>query len=123
LPGRSRAGGGLRRAGPFPGTAPTAWSLFRDAGFGLFIHWSVDGQLGDVISYSLVGAAPDYLERYFKELPRTFNPRKFHPEDWAALAKLAGIRYVVFTTKRIGGTILLNDDQRRRGCERRGPRP
>jgi hypothetical protein len=54
------------------------------------------------------------LERYSKKLPRTFNPRKFHPEDWAALAKLAGIRYVVFTIKRIGGTILLNDDQRRR---------
>jgi len=53
-------------------------------------------------------------QRYSKKLPRTFNPRKFHPEDWAALAKLAGIRYVVFTTKRIGGTILLNDDQRRR---------
>lgn len=93
---------------------PTAGSLnrperlewFRDQGFGLFIHWNVDVQLGTVISHSLVGASDDYLARYFAELPRTFNPRKFHPEDWAALAKLAGIRYVVLTAKHHAGFCL-----------------
>src|SRR5262249_39067811 len=44
-----------------------------------------------------------YTERFFTELPKTFNPRKFHPEDWAALAKLAGVRYVVFTAKHHSG--------------------
>ena len=92
-----------RAQAPAPGNRADRLEWFRDAGFGLFIHWSVDGQLGGVISHSLVGAAPDYLERYFKELPRTFNPRRFHPEDWAVLAKLAGIRYVVFTTKHHSG--------------------
>ena len=76
---------------------------FRDQGFGLFIHWSVDSQLGAVISHSLVGASDDYTQRFFEDLPKTFNPRKFHPEDWAALAKLAGIRYVVFTAKHHSG--------------------
>ena len=52
---------------------------FRDQGFGLFIHWSVDSQLGVVISHSLVGASEDYTTRFFTELPRTFNPRKFDP--------------------------------------------
>ena len=65
---------------------------FRDQGFGMFIHWSVDSQLGSVISHSLVGASPDYLDRFFNGLPKTFNPRKFHPDDWAALAQLAGAR-------------------------------
>ncbi|MGC4051738.1 MAG: alpha-L-fucosidase [Paludibaculum sp.] len=37
------------------------------------------------------------------DLPKTFNPRKFYPQDWAALAKLAGIKYVVFTTKHHAG--------------------
>ena len=63
---------------------------FRDQGFGLFIHWSVDSQIGSVISHSMVGASDDYLKRYVEDLPKTFNPRKFHPEDWAALARLAG---------------------------------
>jgi alpha-L-fucosidase len=82
---------------------PERLEWFRDQGFGLFIHWSVDSQIGSVISHSLVGASDDYANRYFNELPRTFNPRKFHPEDWAALAKLAGIRYVVFTAKHHSG--------------------
>jgi alpha-L-fucosidase len=29
---------------------------FRDLGFGMFIHWSVDSQSGAGISHSLVGA-------------------------------------------------------------------
>jgi len=37
---------------------PAAVELFRDRGLGLFIHWSVDGSLGGVISHSLVGAPP-----------------------------------------------------------------
>jgi alpha-L-fucosidase len=76
---------------------------FRDLGFGMFIHWSVDGQLAGVISHSMVGADDEYLDRYINELPKTFNPRKFHPEDWAALAKLAGMKYVVFTAKHHSG--------------------
>lgn len=82
---------------------PERLEWFRDQGFGLFIHWSLDSQLGSVISHSLVGASDDYTKRFFEDLPRTFNPRKFHPEDWAALAKLAGIRYVVFTAKHHSG--------------------
>jgi alpha-L-fucosidase len=76
---------------------------FRDIGFGLFIHWSVDSQLGVVISHSLVGADKAFTDRFFNDLPKTFNPRKFYPQDWAALAKLAGIRYVVFTAKHHSG--------------------
>ena len=98
-------------ANPWPASpAPTPGSnrlerleWFRDLGFGLFIHWSVDSQVGTVISHSLVGASEDYVKRFVEDLPRTFNPRKFHPEDWAALAKLAGMKYVVFTAKHHSG--------------------
>jgi alpha-L-fucosidase len=76
---------------------------FRDLGFGLFIHWSHDSQIGSVISHSMVGADEAYLDRFVNELPKTFNPRKFHPQDWASLAKLAGMRYVMFTTKHHSG--------------------
>jgi alpha-L-fucosidase len=82
---------------------PGRLEWFRDLGFGLFIHWSVDSQLGVVISHSLAGADDAYTNRFFNDLPKTFNPRKFDPQDWAALAKLAGIRYVVFTAKHHSG--------------------
>jgi alpha-L-fucosidase len=85
------------------GNDPVAVELFRDRGLGLFIHWSVDGALGGVISHSLVGASPDYVDRFFRVLPGTFNPERYQPEKWAALAKLAGFEYVTFTTKHHSG--------------------
>ncbi len=86
-----------------PGNKPERLEWFRDLGFGMFIHWNVDGTLGGVISHSLVGASKDYSDRYFADLPKLFNPRKYNPDEWAELAKLAGMKYVVFTTKHHSG--------------------
>jgi alpha-L-fucosidase len=85
------------------GNRPERLERFRDLGFGMFIHWSLDSQIGSVISHSMVGASPDYLSRFLNDLPQTFNPRRFNPAEWAELAKLAGIRYVVFTSKHHSG--------------------
>src|SRR5690349_7085592 len=82
---------------------PERLQWFRDLGFGMFIHWSVDVSLGSVISHSLVGASPEYVARYYETLPRYFNPTRFDPAKWAMLAKLAGMKYVVFTTKHHSG--------------------
>jgi alpha-L-fucosidase len=85
------------------GNRPERIQWFRDLGFGLFIHWSLDSQVTSVISHSMVGASDDYLERYVTELTRTFNPRHFEPREWARLARLAGFTYVVFTAKHHSG--------------------
>jgi len=82
---------------------PDREQWFMDMGFGMFIHWSMDSQVGAVISHSMAGASDDYLERFINELPATFNPKKFDPEEWAILAKLAGMKYVVFTSKHHSG--------------------
>ncbi|WP_199269838.1 alpha-L-fucosidase [Algibacter sp. L1A34] len=76
---------------------------FMDMGFGIFIHWSMDSQLGSVISHSMVGASDDYVNRYMNDLPKTFFPDKFDPDEWARLFKLTGAEYVVFTTKHHNG--------------------
>ena len=76
---------------------------FMDMGFGIFVHWSMDSQLGSVISHSLVGASDDYVNKYFNELPKTFYPDKFDAEEWARLFKVAGAEYVVFTAKHHNG--------------------
>jgi len=82
---------------------PERLEWFRDLGFGMFIHFSFDSQLGVVISHSMAGASEDYLNRFVNELPKTFNPKEFAPDDIAALAKLAGMKYIVFTTKHHSG--------------------
>ena len=76
---------------------------FTDMGFGMFIHWSIDVQLGAIISHNVAVASKDYQDQYFKELPKTFNPKKFEPEEWTKLAKLAGMKYMVFTAKHHNG--------------------
>jgi alpha-L-fucosidase len=78
-----------------------AW--LQDAGFGMFIHFGVDSQLGSVISHSVCGASEDYLKRFYGELPKTFNPKRFDPEEIATLAKLAGMKYITFTAKHHSG--------------------
>lgn len=82
---------------------PERVEWFRNTGAGLFIHFGLDAQLGVVISHSLVGASDDYVERYFSQLPRTFDPARFSPREIATLAKLAGMKYIVFTTKHHSG--------------------
>lgn len=93
-----------------PGNRPERLEQFRDMGFGLFIHWSLDSQIGSVISHSLAGASDDYVKRFFEDLPKSFNPDKYNPKEWAALAKLAGFRYVVFTTKHHSGFCMYKTD-------------
>ncbi len=82
---------------------PEREQWLQDNGFGMFIHWSFDSQLGIVISHSVVGASEAYTDRYFHQLPATFNPVAFDPERIAYLAKMAGMKYMVFTAKHHSG--------------------
>jgi alpha-L-fucosidase len=91
---------------------------WKDLKFGLLMHWGTYSQWGIVESWSicpedLSWAASgrkkgigdnyyDYLKQY-EGLKNTFNPVKFSPEKWAAAAKEAGMKYVIFTTKHHDG--------------------
>ena len=87
---------------------PERINWFQDLAFGMFIHWNVDVSLGAVISHSLAGASTEYVEKYLNELPKYFDPNKFKPSEWAKNAKLAGMKYVVFTTKHHSGFCMFN---------------
>jgi len=76
--------------------------IFRDAGLGLFIHWGPNSQMGTEISWPLNNASDDYIEKYYA-LAETFNPVLFDAAEWARLARLAGMEYVVFTSKHHDG--------------------
>ncbi|WP_231617689.1 alpha-L-fucosidase [Novipirellula aureliae] len=82
---------------------PALEDEFMDWGLGIFVHWSFDSQLGSVISHSMDYASRDYLDRYVNELPKTFNPTQYDPDKWMEIAKLAGAKYMVFTTKHHSG--------------------
>lgn len=82
---------------------PERQEWLRDLGLGMFVHWSIDSQLGIVISHSMVGASDDYNNRFINELPQTFDPQDFDAYKIAKQAKLAGMKYIVFTTKHHSG--------------------
>lgn len=73
---------------------------FKDVKFGMFIHWGVYALLGKGEWIRTVDQIPD--EEYQK-LPPKFNPVKFNPDEWADVAKKAGCKYMVFTTKHHDG--------------------
>ena len=81
-------------------------AAFREARFGMFIHWGLYSQLGG----RWKGEKMDYIgewiqSRYqipnaeYAKLAKAFNPVKFDADEWARQAKDAGMEYVVFTTK------------------------
>jgi alpha-L-fucosidase len=78
----------------------------RDNGFGMFLHWGLDAQLGSVISHSLVGASDAYVERYVTELPKTFYPFNWNAEEFVLLAKTCGMKYIALTAKHHSGFCL-----------------
>jgi len=56
-----------QKAGLEGANKPKRLEWLKDAGFGIFIHWGIDAQLGTVPSHSMVGASEDYLDRYINE--------------------------------------------------------
>lgn len=91
---------------------------WQDLKFGLLMHWGPYSQWGVVESWSICpedvgwaawawkkGITEDYDEyrKKYEALPLTFNPTRFNPEKWAAAAKAAGMKYLVFTTKHHDG--------------------
>ena len=103
---------------------------FKDMKLGFMIHWGLYSQLGLMASWGLVDAEAhwsrkveeyDYRptwhddgnkirEEYF-DLIHSFNPVRFHPDEWADLAAENGFKYLIFTTKHHDGFCLWDTKQ------------
>ena len=77
-----------------------ARTWFQDAKFGMFIHWGVYSALGD--GEWIMETRPINRTDYAK-VPAFFNPIKFDPAAWVALAKAAGMKYITVTSKHHDG--------------------
>ena len=75
-----------------------AW--WREARFGMFIHWGPVSRKGTEIGWSRGSEIP--IDEY-DHLYQKFNPVKFDADAWARTAKAAGMKYMVFTTKHHDG--------------------
>lgn len=82
--------------------ARTAW--FRDAKFGMFIHWGPYSLASVEASWPIMTPEKNGIsQEEYVNLYKRFNPTQFDPKAWVDLAKEAGQRYMVFTTKHHDG--------------------
>ncbi|MEJ7901124.1 MAG: alpha-L-fucosidase [Thermomicrobiales bacterium] len=79
---------------------------FRDARFGMFIHWGPYSLRGVEASWPLVHGTIPWDE--YEDLANDFNPTRYDPAEWAALAKRAGVRYAILTSKHHDGYALFD---------------
>jgi alpha-L-fucosidase len=85
---------------------------WREARFGLFIHWGPVSLKGTEISWSRANTNPlcpnngPIPADEYDNLYKSFDPVRFDAAAWAATAKAAGMRYVVLTAKHCDGFCL-----------------
>jgi len=83
---------------------------FREAKFGLFIHWGLyavpagtwKGQQIQGIGEWIMNRAKIPVKEY-EQLAGQFNPVKFNAEEWVQMAEDAGMKYIVITSKHHDG--------------------
>lgn len=79
---------------------------FRDAKFGVFLHWTPSVLCGGEVSWIMrqnMGDMPKVDKGLYMSLPKQFNPKNFDAKKWVKLFEEAGIRYAVVVPKHHDG--------------------
>lgn len=90
---------------------------FLDAKYGMFIHFGLYSQLGGIYKGNDEGRYAEWIQANqqipkseYSKLIDTWNPEKFDADKIVKLAKKAGMKYLVITTKHHEGFCLWNSD-------------
>ena len=88
---------------------------WREARFGLFIHWGVYAVPAGVYDSKEVPGIGEWIMNrakipvaVYREYAKDFNPVKYDPDAWVQLAKEAGMKYLVITSKHHDGFALFD---------------
>lgn len=88
-----------------------AW--WREAKFGMFIHWGVYAVPAGTYKDKRIDGIGEWIMRNaeipvaeYRAYAKQFNPTRYNPDAWAALAREAGMRYMVITSKHHDGFAL-----------------
>jgi len=81
---------------------------WMDMRFGMFIHWGPVALRGTEIGWSRGTQVP--IEEY-DNLYKEFNPILFNPSEWVRIAKEAGMKYLIITSKHHDGFCIFDSKQ------------
>lgn len=83
---------------------------FKDAKYGLFIHWGIYAELGGIYQGRQVPYGTEWImrnaripEKEYRKLAENFNPADFDAAQIVRKAKEWGMKYLVFTAKHHDG--------------------
>jgi len=79
---------------------------FQDNKYGLFVHWGVYSLMaggGDMGIAEWIMNQKQIPIKAYENLPRFFNPIAFDADQWVAMVKDAGMRYITITSKHHDG--------------------
>jgi len=88
---------------------------FREARFGMFIHWGVYSVPAGVYQGKQIGGIGEWIMQQariptatYQAYAKEFNPVNYNAEEWVKLAKNAGMKYIVITSKHHDGFAMFN---------------
>ncbi len=88
---------------------------WRDAAFGMFIHWGVYAVPAGTYKGKKISGIGEWIMNRgkipvaeYKKFAKEFNPVKYDPDAWVRLAKEAGMKYIVITSKHHDGFALFD---------------
>ncbi|MDR1263088.1 MAG: alpha-L-fucosidase [Oscillospiraceae bacterium] len=83
---------------------------WKDAKYGLFIHWGLYSQLAGSYQGKQTSSLGEWIMKHFnipvadyEKIACDFNPTGFNADEWVELAKDAGMEYIVITAKHHDG--------------------
>ena len=90
-------------------------SWFREAKFGLFIHWGVYAVPAGTYNGKQIKGIGEWIMHHgkipmdeYQAYASEFNPVQYNPDEWVRLAKEAGMKYIVITSKHHDGFALFD---------------
>ena len=88
---------------------------WKEAKFGMFIHWGVYSVPAGTYKRKEVNGIGEWIMNRgkipvleYKAYAQQFNPTKYDPDAWVKIAKEAGMKYLVITSKHHDGFALFN---------------
>ena len=98
-------------------TIPAYKQRFRDAQFGLMLHFGLYSLLGGEWRGRRIPEIGEWAQAYFRipnaeyhQLARAFDPILFNAEDYVRIAQAAGMKYIVITAKHHEGFAMFRSD-------------